>query len=1254
MIGDIIMKKFLTLTLTALLLAVVMSLSLFAFNATATENKEITYSENESKNVIFISDNYDTGDGSGRNAANPFRPDPNAFFILEKKNEYNYYGRYYLRTALYQAADKLSSTGGTIVICGPVNIDRTNTFGSSWTAKDFYMPESEHKLTITSVYGGVDYRSTNGAFLHIAAPAHLTLGSPVTMEYLDIKTTTDFNPAWEYTLDDDGEKVYTHDEDGFRIRAKDANGDPAFELNASGEKVESGDYRTISANGYKLVMGKGINCYHTEGSASESKYGGRFPTIVGGLRHGNLNRNVDVTIESGRYGGVCGSIFGAWTEAKNEDGSNKVDQYGKKFYNHYTLKGDVNITILGGVFRTPVSAGSTKNHNSVIDGDVNIYIGPTVNAQPQFGSHIYAVGTNQFASEDCKIYLKIMGGRYYVSGTAEKPGGAMVFEKNTGTDVANIDCVTYPASESILDLSEASNLAFWKDSKNTNTYTEDFPLHAWIKTSGFENIIYPSSWLTEVKCSGGEAGTVVPPTQIDTYINGISKPTEAVVKATYTNLVTNETGIVKYVEYDERNGSFKETYNSDTKKISYTYGGKEYHSADVTNYVEAPTVELLGVRLKTADTADQAMRFVAKYNGTANVVDQGVIVVKSHAVTDPDNITLENTFGQIECKKGEVYTKADGSYFEYDYKYPIKLGEYNTNYTARAYVKYKIDEKTYTSYSNAIERNPYEVARAAVNGDKETDGSNGTVDTKGNLTKNILMKINVFDDTALRVDEENKGELTAIRKKVTDYMYLQANIPWTPSETFFMYNNLSDKGIAPYRYQYESGSIVEGVTTGGTLFEAGTTYYGMPYISSSDPDMENANYESFTSYINKGVFDIDQIVRYEEDGETIKLVGDANRNEVYSNFTQLAKVIHPLDNKYEYTSGTVESFANKLDYIDRAKAYINYTIFPGSHCTQAVFSAWNQIINNRKAASDVDATYAMVPGRGNAIIPVGDYEYVYRDYSAYNGGYTGKDNSSTVSDITYYGRYVTNEDGTQQPIRESDSLYIAKYLNDKDTMYAAYSALQPGDGMIHYVYSYNVVSEKWTGSGHARLVLEVTEKEYKGEMVPVVKTLECANYTVPYEVFGDAGFGKEPDSDNKSCWRVREYSFDNLIDSGYLPVTLPELRTGIQEQNYVVLTDAKFAAGTLEGTITSSKQIVSIDVTINGEKYDTKYVVDDARHLRTYDISKLGLGEEFVAGNSYTVTITVGTPGTVNYDNDGNPTGYTPTQETIVNYTFTA
>ena len=234
-------------------------------------------------------------------------------------------------------------------------------------------------------------------------------------------------------------------------------------------------------------------------------------------------------------------------------------------------------------------------------------------------------------------------------------------------------------------------------------------------------------------------------------------------------------------------------------------------------------------------------------------------------------------------------------------------------------------------------------------------------------------------------------------------------------------------------------------------------------------------------------------------------------------------------------------------------------------------------------------------------------------------------------------------------------------------MYESYKALKPGDAMIQYHYSYSSSLNsdstaasvlKWKGSGHTRLVMSV-EYNAADPGSSTVTTLECANWSVPYVKPGNSGVSGSDavQTDNRSCWMERHYTFDNLIEAGYLPVTIPEMRTGLQTKNNVILTDAEFGAGTLSGTINSAKQIVSVSVKIaKGSEVvydDTTYLVHEAMHLAEYDISELGLGKYITAGSNYTVTITVGTPGEVVYTN-GNPTGYNPTKTMVATYSFAA
>jgi len=61
---------------------------------------------------------------------------------------------------LQDALGLTKKNGGTIVICGPISLDKS-------IDGKYYFPSNEKPVTITSVYGGVDYRKTAGASISL-------------------------------------------------------------------------------------------------------------------------------------------------------------------------------------------------------------------------------------------------------------------------------------------------------------------------------------------------------------------------------------------------------------------------------------------------------------------------------------------------------------------------------------------------------------------------------------------------------------------------------------------------------------------------------------------------------------------------------------------------------------------------------------------------------------------------------------------------------------------------------------------------------------------------------------------------------------------------------------------------------------------------------------------------------------------------------------------------------------------------------
>ncbi len=76
------------------------------------------------------------------------------------------------------AAGLLRKSGGTIVVCGPCTIADNGTF----------MPEGDVKIKITSKYGGVDYRTSNGAVLNVHR-GNFYIGMPTEFDDITIHSS---------------------------------------------------------------------------------------------------------------------------------------------------------------------------------------------------------------------------------------------------------------------------------------------------------------------------------------------------------------------------------------------------------------------------------------------------------------------------------------------------------------------------------------------------------------------------------------------------------------------------------------------------------------------------------------------------------------------------------------------------------------------------------------------------------------------------------------------------------------------------------------------------------------------------------------------------------------------------------------------------------------------------------------------------------------------------------------------------------
>ena len=1109
---SVVMKKFLSFISIAIVMTLIASAMLLI--PTAAETEVVN-----SKNVVFVSDIVKDNETAksekwdGSSPDKPLYPTPvQAHEVSEKETEDGTkYGKYYLNTALYQAAEKLVDTGGTIVICGPVVIDDDDAYGSSKWTKDFVFPETDKRITITSVYNGVDYRTNgSGAYFGIGGAACILLSSPVTMENIKIKCLT-----WG---------------------------------------------RLICAQGNDLVMGDGIT-NDTESS------GYLYPSVVGGMRFGNLDKDSSVTIKSGFYFYVMGSSWGLNGTTTDASG-NTV------FANPSYQTGDVNLNLLGGTYRGDVcgisahlkdiycdnkSVSATLTQNSVVvNGDVNITIG----TKAYFGGSVYAYSSGAFGEEGHTVNVKVLGGAFFQN--------QRVKEK--------YNFATVPADGGIAPSSVILDLSVANMTSRTSGYTKDQLLNDMIVNKGNMTVMYPSSWLTSVTAT-------TKPSNPSVIKGDVVTAEGAVLTASFTNKYDTSKTYNSTITYSKDNAAFSvvcDTSKARNVTTTYKYGTTTYHT-ETTNVVEAPEVSILGARLKITpssnvnNTQEQTLRFVANYTNTLasgmTVTDKGILVVKAYMLTSPDKLNFENTYGMAVCKpaSGSEYAAGTLKNFECDYT-SINQKEFNTDYYARAYVKFTYGGKEYVKYSDVITRNPYTVALQATQ-----DSSGETANAKTYLETNL---INVFDNYSPTTQYTTDTQLQSLRDTVIAYMRLQANIEWTPAVTFALYNDGDVTVNADGSWSIEGSDRAEYGVGRKAIYEAGKTYKGIPYASSGWNDRRTSNYEHFTSLlVNGNTFP-----------QTFGDYGTYNTLNVFSS-PKCTSSWHSWshdtisDCVSAYNSKTAGYFAAQTAQ-NRENAYQNYRMFPGSHCSQAVYTSWNNILDNKATVSRLSYTSNMVPGHNSGVIPVGSYVF----------------NETTL---------------------RSDSMQIAQQFNTKEVMYASYDLLKPGDAIIHYGYD-----ENGSGSGHTRLVISVDTANKK------VKTLECANWNAPYVgVYSNDGTATTY-SDIRTNWLELDYSYDYLIETGYLPITIEQLRTGLSDVQRVVLTDTDLgeclAAGTLEGWVKSNKSIDSVRPIIkdmNGNViYDhVSFLLDEARHVDSFDLGKLDLSFALTSGTQYKFSLEVNT-----------------------------
>ena len=341
------MKNFTKLLVFAVVITVIASM--FVVNSSAAVNIDPNTLEPGSDSVVFIADvpegGTPIGDGSGKDANNPYQAidheayDPNADVP-----------KGYLNSSFYQATEMLRGKGGTIVICGPVNLTLDLAYGSGSNAKSVYTAQfRENTFKFTSVYNGVDYRETNDAKLIIGANVEIGVFGQSIWENIDIATV--------------------------------------------------GVERKIYIAAYSTLIGEGVDSYPLEeGYIGVAQ---NYVSISGGHRYeGGVDLSTNMVIKSGTWNTVVAGVWGVNNARKfNPDGTTNWT---------YNMDGQSSATlVLEGTTKVLGDIVGTTKKNSEFSGRTSIVINDGT-----YACDINLVGQSGMLNTNGQATLKINGGDF--------------------------------------------------------------------------------------------------------------------------------------------------------------------------------------------------------------------------------------------------------------------------------------------------------------------------------------------------------------------------------------------------------------------------------------------------------------------------------------------------------------------------------------------------------------------------------------------------------------------------------------------------------------------------------------------------------------------------------------------------------------------------------------------------------------------------------------------------------------------------
>ena len=238
------------------------------------------------------------------------------------------------------AASSALPAGGTIVVCGDLTVSGAKTLAAA-----------SGKLTVTSLYGGVDYRLTDGAKLVLSGS--VTLGTETTFTALDIETAV--NDAYiaaagkHLTI---GEDVVCTLLPDARIETYPAlvGGSVALAEVLRADvtlDIYSGTWGVVTPGQYSTAAG--ASARRAEGNLTLNLYGG---SITGGIYVAGVNSLTGDATFNARGGIVACPVIGAAAET--------------------AVRGNVTVNAAGASFEGDIRAG--EDSTATLDGAYRLVV----------------------------------------------------------------------------------------------------------------------------------------------------------------------------------------------------------------------------------------------------------------------------------------------------------------------------------------------------------------------------------------------------------------------------------------------------------------------------------------------------------------------------------------------------------------------------------------------------------------------------------------------------------------------------------------------------------------------------------------------------------------------------------------------------------------------------------------------------------------------------------------------------------------